>query len=58
MGCTGVHPFESRAKWKPGVMLRDRDQPRTAAAVSGLIVIFTLLMLLAERFAGLTRQMR
>jgi putative spermidine/putrescine transport system permease protein len=29
------------------------------AAVSGLIVIFTLLlMLLAERFAGLTRQMR
>ena len=29
------------------------------AAVSGLIVIITLLlMLLAERFAGLTRQMR
>jgi len=29
------------------------------AAVSGLIVIFTLiLMLLAERLAGLTRQMR
>ncbi len=29
------------------------------AAVSGVIVIFTLvLMLLAERFAGLTRQMR
>jgi putative spermidine/putrescine transport system permease protein len=29
------------------------------AAVSGLIVIFTLvLMLAAERFAGLTRQMR
>jgi hypothetical protein len=41
-------------------MLRDRDQPRRAlAAVSGLIVIFTLLlMLLAQGFAALTRQLR
>jgi putative spermidine/putrescine transport system permease protein len=38
--------------WDPTLNLR-------TAAVSGLIVIFTLLlMLLAQRFAGLTRQLR